>query len=179
MAEEPPASKLEETILKESIVSTAGLNADKHGPGVRLQPPIIYAISILSAIGLNNIWPQAMPYGLHGRTIGVILIAVALLIATWSLQAFYKANTDVRPDRPDSALITTGPYRFTRNPLYIVLTLTQLTVAVWLDNLWVLLLVIPSVIVISLYAIAREEAYLEKLFGQDYLDYKRRVRRWL
>jgi protein-S-isoprenylcysteine O-methyltransferase Ste14 len=152
---------------------------DKHGPGIRLHPPIIYAISILAGIGLNNFWPLAMPYGLHNRIYGVILIAVATLLAAWSLFKLHKADTDVRPDKPDSTLLTSGPYRFTRNPLYIVLTLAQLTVAIWLNNLWILLLVIPSVIVISLYAIAREERYLETLFGQQYLDYKKQVRRWL
>jgi len=152
---------------------------DKHGPGIRLHPPIIYAISILAGIGLNNFWPLAMPYGLHNRIYGVILIAVATLLAAWSLFEFHKADTDVRPDKPDSTLLTSGPYQFTRNPLYIVLTLAQLTVAIWLNNLWILLLAIPSVIVISLYAIAREERYLETLFGQQYLDYKKQVRRWL
>ena len=85
----------------------------------------------------------------------------------------------MRPDRPDTALITTGPYRFTRNPLYIGLSLVQLSAACWLNNLWILLLLPLSIVVITQYAIAREERYLEKLFGQDYLDYKARVRRWL
>ena len=76
-------------------------------------------------------------------------------------------------------LITSGPYRYTRNPLYIALTLAQVSVALWYNNLWILLLVVPSLIVITRYAIAREERYLEKLFGQQYLDYKQRVRRWL
>jgi len=120
-----------------------------------------------------------MPYGLQNRSYGITLIVIALLLAAWSLYEFYKADTDVRPDKPDSALLTSGPYRFTRNPLYIVLTLAQLTVAIWLNNLWIVLLVIPSVIVISSYAIAREERYLETLFGQQYMDYKKRVRRWL
>lgn len=152
---------------------------DKHGPNVRVHPPVIYAISILSGIGLNNLWPAVMPLGLNGRTYGGVIIFLATLIAAWSMYKFHKANTDVRPDKPDSALITTGPYRFTRNPLYIVLSLAQITVAVWLNNLWVLLLLIPSIIAITYYAITREERYLEKLFGQSYLDYKQRVRRWL
>ena len=152
---------------------------DKHGPGIRLHPPIIFAISILAGVGLNNFWPRTMPYGLQDHIYGMILIIVALLLAVWSLLGFYRTGTDVRPDTPDSTLLTSGPYRFSRNPLYIVLALAQLTAAVWLNNLWVLLLVIPSVIVISLYAIAREERYLEALFGQQYIDYKKRVRRWL
>jgi len=151
---------------------------DRHGPNVRVHPPIIYAISILSGIGLNNLWPLSMPFGLHGHLYGGIIIFTATLIAAWALLYFHRNDTDVRPDKPDSALITSGPYRFTRNPLYIVLTLAQITAAVWLDNLWILLLVIASVIVITRYAITREELYLEQLFGQEYLKYKQRVRRW-
>ena len=152
---------------------------DPHGPGVRIHPPVIYASSILSGMAIGNYWPQAMPLGIHGDFYGSILIAFALLIAGFSIFEFYRARTDVRPDKPDSALIRSGPYRLTRNPLYIVLTLVQVTIAVWFNNVWILVLVIPSVIVITQYAIKREEHYLEKMFGQDYLDYKQRVRRWL
>lgn len=151
---------------------------DRHGPNVRVHPPIIYAISILSGIGLNNLWPLSMPFGLHGRLFGGIIIVAATLIAAWALLYFHRHDTDVRPDKPDRALITSGPYRFTRNPLYIVLTLAQITAAVWLDNPWILLLVVASVIVITRYAITREELYLEQLFGEEYLKYKQRVRRW-
>jgi protein-S-isoprenylcysteine O-methyltransferase Ste14 len=151
---------------------------DRHGPNVRVHPPIIFAISILAGIGLNNLWELEMPLGVHGRVYGGVIIFLATLIAAWSLLKFHKAQTDVRPDKPDSALITTGPYRYSRNPLYIVLTLAQITTAVWLNNLWILLLVLPSILAVTRYAIEREERYLEKLFGQHYLDYKQRVRRW-
>jgi len=150
-----------------------------HGPGVRVHPPFIFAISILAGIVLNNYWPLAMPYGIHGSLYGGIFIVLVILIAGFSIFEFHRANTDVRPDKPDTALITSGPYRYTRNPLYIGLTLVQISIALWFNNAWVLALVIPSVIVITQYAITREERYLEKMFGQDYLDYKRRVRRWL
>ena len=152
---------------------------DSHGPGVRLHPPIIYAISILCGIVLNNLSPLVMPFGLYGRLYGGIILAFVFAIAGWALFEFHSAKTDVRPDRPDSALITGGPFKFTRNPLYIVLSLVQATAAVWLNNLWVLILLPLSITVITRYAIAREERYLEKLFGQDYLDYQSRVRRWL
>lgn len=152
---------------------------DRHGPGVRLHPPVIYAISILAAIGLDKLYRLPMPFDLSGRLYGGMVLTVAIVLAGWSLLQFRKKNTDVRPDRPDSALITSGPFRYSRNPLYIVLTLVQLTTAIWLDNGWILALLPVSVIVITKYAIAREECYLEKLFGRDYLDYKARVRRWL
>jgi protein-S-isoprenylcysteine O-methyltransferase Ste14 len=152
---------------------------DRHGPGVRLHPPLIFGISILCGIGLDKLHPLAMPFDFHGMLYGGAIISIAIAIALWALSQFLRAGTDVRPDRPDSALLTRGPYHFSRNPLYIVLTLAQVTAAVWLDILWVLLLTPLSVIVISRYAIRREERYLEKLFGREYLDYKKRVRRWL
>lgn len=152
---------------------------DRHGPGVRLHPPLIFGISILCGISLDKLYPLAMPFDFHGALYGGIIICIAGAIALWALSQFMREGTDVRPDRPDSALLTGGPYRFTRNPLYIVLTLVQLTAAVWLNILWILLLTPLSIIIISRYAIRREERYLEKLFGRQYLDYKKRVRRWL
>ena len=155
------------------------MESGRHGPGVRIHPPIIYALSILSGFVLNSYWPQAMPLGIHGHLYGGTVLALVFLLAGFSILEFHRASTDVRPDKPDTALINSGPYRFTRNPLYIGLTLVQITVAAWFNNAWVLIMVVPSVMVITQYAIKREERYLEKLFGQDYLDYKQRVRRWL
>lgn len=152
---------------------------DPHGPGIRLHPPIIYAISILVGIGLSNAYPLAMPLEIHGHLYGAIFLSLVCVLAGFSLLEFWRADTDARPDKPDSALITTGPFRYTRNPLYIGLTLIQITVATWYNNGWVLAMTIPSVIVITQYAIKREERYLEKMFGQDYIDYRQRVRRWL
>jgi len=158
---------------------TANKGEDRHGPGVRLHPPVIFAISILLGIGLHRAWPLAIPWIEDGRIYAICVLVIVAVLAIWSLIEFSRARTDVRPDRPDTALITTGPYRYTRNPLYIGLSLIQLAAACWLNNLWIMLLLPLSIAVITQYAIAREERYLEKLFGQDYLDYKARVRRWL
>lgn len=152
---------------------------DRHGPGVRLHPPIIFAISILAGIGLDRLYRLPVPFELGERAYGIAVLVLAVGLAGWALLQFHSAGTDVRPDKPDSALITGGPFRYTRNPLYIVLSLVQVTAALWLDNAWVLLLLPVSILVINNYAIAREERYLERLFGQAYLDYKARVRRWL
>ena len=153
--------------------------SDPHGPGVRIHPPLIYAGSILCGIGIDRLWPLPMPFDLHGPLYSGIILALVLLLAGLCIHEFYKAGTDVRPDRPDSALITSGPYCHSRNPLYIGLTLVQVAAAVWFDNAWVLIMTAVSVIVITRYAIRREERYLERLFGTSYLDYKRRVRRWI
>ena len=152
---------------------------DRHGPGVRIHPPVIFATSILAGIGMNALWPLAMPPGLHGTSITVALLVSALLIAGLCLREFHKAKTDVRPDRPDNALITTGPYRFSRNPLYLMLIIIQLMAAAWMNMAWIALMTIASISVITHYAIAREALYLEQLFGQAYRNYKARVRRWI
>jgi protein-S-isoprenylcysteine O-methyltransferase Ste14 len=152
---------------------------DPHGPGVRIHPPLIYASSILGGIGIDHIWPLAMPLGLQGPLYSGIILALVLVLAGLCIYEFHKAGTDVRPDRPDSALITSGPYCHSRNPLYVGLTLVQIAAAAWFNNAWVLAMTAVSVVVISRYAIRREERYLERLFGTTYLDYKQRVRRWI
>jgi protein-S-isoprenylcysteine O-methyltransferase Ste14 len=150
-----------------------------HGPGVRIHPPLIYASSILVGIGIDRLAPLQMPFGLHGPVYSGGILALVLLLAGLCIYEFHKAGTDVRPDRPDSALITSGPYCHSRNPLYLGLTLVQVAAAAWFDNAWVLAMTAVSVVVISRYAIRREEHYLERLFGESYLDYKQRVRRWI
>ncbi len=152
---------------------------DLYGPGVRIQPPLIFGCSILCGIGLNRLYALPIPGMENGRLVGGIIIAIACMIALWALIGFYRAGTDVRPDEPDTVLLTSGPYRYSRNPLYIVLILIQITAALWLNILWVLLLAPVSAVIIHYYAVTREERYLEQQFGQEYLDYKQRVRRWL
>ncbi len=152
---------------------------DRHGPGVRIHPPIVFAASILAGYGIDAIWPLAMPFDLHGKTVAIILLIPALLIAGLCMREFYRAKTDVRPDRPDTALITTGPYTLSRNPLYLMLVIVQFMVAAWMNMAWIALMSVVSVIAITRYAIAREERYLEQLFGQEYRDYKAHVRRWI
>ncbi|UCC57264.1 MAG: isoprenylcysteine carboxylmethyltransferase family protein, partial [Gammaproteobacteria bacterium] len=151
---------------------------DRHGPGVRIHPPIIFAASILAGYGINVLWPLAMPFGRYGKAVAIALLVTVLVIAGFCLREFYRAKTDVRPDRPDTALITTGPYTLSRNPLYLMLIIVQLMVAAWMNMAWIALTSVASVIIMTRYAIAREERYLEQLFGQDYRDYKARVRRW-
>jgi hypothetical protein len=153
--------------------------ADAAGPGIRVQPPLIYAASMLAGIGLDRLWPLAMPPGLHGPLPAGIVLALVLLLSALCIREYHNAGTEIRADRPDTALIISGPYRYSRNPLYICLTLVQLGVAMYLDNAWILGMSVASVAVITRYAIRREERYLEQVFGQHYRDYRRRVRRWL
>ncbi len=111
--------------------------------------------------------------------LGGALVTLALLIMGWSLLQFRKAKTTVRPDKPASALITTGPFRFSRNPLYLAWSILYTGVGLWLNNAWVMALLIPTILVITFAVIVREEQYLLKQFGEDYQYYQATVRRWL
>ena len=104
-------------------------------------------------------------------------MAVIILVTGWV--HFFQAKTDIRPDKPSSNLIKSGLYRYSRNPLYVSGLLLQLGIALLMNNFWIILLVPVSKVVFDRYIIAREEAYLERAFGEVYLDYKRTVRRWL
>jgi protein-S-isoprenylcysteine O-methyltransferase Ste14 len=81
--------------------------------------------------------------------------------------------------RPSSALVVSGPYRFTRNPMYLGMTLMTVAIALWLNTWWVIVLLVPALLVIQRFVIAREERYLHRRFGAEYDAYTRQVRRWL
>lgn len=113
------------------------------------------------------------------RGLALPCLAAAAALGGWGLGWFRRLRTTVLPHKPSSALITSGPYRFSRNPLYCASALLYVGLALWLGRLWPLFLLPFVLAAIRLYVIAREESYLERRFGKEYLDYKARVRRWL
>ena len=104
---------------------------------------------------------------------------VPIPLARLTVRALAQAHTAVDPRHPTTTLVTTGPFRYSRNPIYLALTLLYLGVALLVNALWIVLLVVPSVLVIRYGVIAREEAYLTRMFGEAYRQYMRQVRRWL
>ncbi|NQV20566.1 MAG: isoprenylcysteine carboxylmethyltransferase family protein, partial [Rhodospirillales bacterium] len=101
----------------------------------------------------------------------------AILISSWI--KFRKAKTDIRPDKPSSAIIRDGLYHFSRNPIYLCFLIFQAGIGLLMNNLWVMLLLPVTYILLTRFVIAREEAYLERAFGEDYRSFRRTVRRWL
>jgi len=104
-------------------------------------------------------------------------VGVLILVAGWV--HFFRANTNVLHHRPASNLIRRGLFGFSRNPIYVSALVLQVGIALLLNNLWIALLVPVNKLVLDKFVIAREEAYLERKFGEGYVDYKRTVRRWL
>jgi protein-S-isoprenylcysteine O-methyltransferase Ste14 len=145
---------------------------------VPVKPPLIYLLSIAAGLLLQLIFPIKF-FPVVTVVIGLVLIAVALVLFVWTIRLFGAADTAVTLDIPPTALVTTGIYQYSRNPMYLAFTLLQLGFGLALNNIWLLLTLIPTLIIMTTQIIRREEAFLAAEFGQLYLDYKAAVRRWL
>lgn len=144
-----------------------------------MRPPFVY----LGAIALGLLLHFAWPVRLVSRAVSVplggtaVLVAVALFL--YAVRTFRTADTPVPGNRPTTTIVRTGPYRYSRNPIYLSFSLLQLGVAFWVNSLWLLVTLMPAVALMSFVVIPREEQYLETRFPLDYLPYKASVRRWL
>jgi protein-S-isoprenylcysteine O-methyltransferase Ste14 len=147
--------------------------------GVRFPPPFAFAIPFCIGLLIHRFYP----IGLGPREIlaipGLILAVGGFLLVLFAMGFFVRARTSPLPIKPTTAIVATGPYRFTRNPMYVGMTLLYVGLALWLDSLWPLLLLPAALWVVQRYVIAREEVYLEAKFGDEYRRYKERVRRWI
>ncbi len=124
-------------------------------PGVIAPPPLIFLPCLL---------------------IGVAIDFVPLI---WAVRHFRKQETSFDVRKPASRLITSGPFRWSRNPIYLAMSMLVFGIAVAMGSIWVLLSLVPALIIMHYGVIIREEAYLERKFGEDYVDYKSNVRRWI
>ena len=143
-------------------------------------PPPVYAIGILMWL-FNQYLPLTHWISAPWNTVGIALIVFALSFDLWSLWLFYKSRTTPNPMKPDNvnSFVVSGLYKCSRNPMYVGLLMVLLGYAIWLGSLTPFLLLPLFVYVITMMQIIPEEDILEKKFGQDYLEYKSRVKRWL
>ena len=147
------------------------------GVVVLARPPIVYAVSILLGVGLNFLWPvEVVPHVIE--QLGKLLILVAVGLFALSIRELQRAATTFRTRRPTTVLVRTGPYRLSRNPMYLAFTLLHLGVGIWLNSVWVLAMLVPSLALVSGGVIAREERYLLAKFREEYRRYQAAVRRW-
>jgi protein-S-isoprenylcysteine O-methyltransferase Ste14 len=150
--------------------------------GVRFPPPGIYVLGLLVGFGLEHVWPlRIVPsrIALGVQVAGALLIAIGLALPIWAVLTFRAVGTSPIPTRATTAVASGGPYRFTRNPMYLGLGLVSAGVACLANALWPLLLMPLVLALVQRLVISREERYLEHKFGESYLAYKAQVRRWL
>jgi protein-S-isoprenylcysteine O-methyltransferase Ste14 len=143
------------------------------------RPPLVYSSSIALGVILHFAWPVSLlPRSVRpGLGAAVVLLAIGLFL--FAVRTFQAAGTPVPGNRPTTTIVRTGPYRFSRNPIYLAFSLLQLGIALWVNSLWLVLTLLASVAVMSLVVIPREERYLEARFPSEYPSYKAAVRRWL
>jgi len=147
---------------------------------VIIRPPLAWGLAVVAGLALDWVVPlRFVPAALPARWLGAIVFALALALGVWAIVTITGAGSNVPTNRPTTAIVESGPYRFTRNPIYLGMMLVLIGLAIAFDNLWLLLVLVPFALVIRYGVVAREEAYLERKFGDAYRGYRARVRRWL
>jgi protein-S-isoprenylcysteine O-methyltransferase Ste14 len=143
------------------------------------RPPLVYLGSIAVGAILQSAWPVfLLPRGMSRRLgAAVVLLAIGLFLS--AVRTFRVAGTPVPGNRPTTTIVRTGPYRLSRNPIYLAFSLLHLGIALWVNSLWLVLTLLAAVAVMSFVVIPREERYLEARFPSEYSPYKASVRRWL
>jgi len=147
---------------------------------VIIRPPIAWAVAILGGLALNWLMPLPfVPASVPAGWLGAIVFALALALLAWAIATVTRAGSNVPTSQPTTTIVDGGPYRFTRNPIYLGMALGLIGLAIAFNSVWLLLALVPFALVIRYGVVAREEAYLERKFGDVYRGYRARVRRWL
>ena len=159
----------------------AGEVNDTETAGVIARPPLLFLAALLLGLASDHLWPSpfAVPDGAGRAIIAGVLLVIGLALGAGGIRNFCCSATPVRTNQPTRALVTTGTHGWTRNPIYLGMFLIYVGVGVAARSPWTLILTLPLALTIRYGVIAREEAYLERRFGDAYRDYKARVRRWL
>jgi protein-S-isoprenylcysteine O-methyltransferase Ste14 len=149
-------------------------------PGVPIAPPLLFVLPIVVSLVLEWFVPTSFVHGALRWILGAVFFLAGLALNVFcGFVTRKRAGTDPIPFNPSTRIVSHGPYRFSRNPMYIGFALCTLGIAVLVDSAWMLLAVPIGLVLIDRLVITREERYLERKFGEEYLSYKRQVRRWI
>jgi protein-S-isoprenylcysteine O-methyltransferase Ste14 len=159
------------------------LRESPRHPGVRIPPPLFYLLSLLSGFILQRFVPIPIVRGAEGartlRIIGWVVIVLSLLLFAWAVSTFKRLRTAVIPVHPATLLVEEGPYKFTRNPMYLGMTILYVGITLAGNTVWPLLFLPEAIALVYFFAIRLEEHYLRYEFGDAYAAYCARVRRWI
>jgi protein-S-isoprenylcysteine O-methyltransferase Ste14 len=152
---------------------------NQDNPGIRVPPPLIYLVPLVAGLVLDRrLHLPFLPRGV-ARGLGWSLLGGGVTLNAWFLKTIRKADVPIRTDKPVPRLTTEGPFRYSRNPSYLALALIYAGIASLRNSLWAMLLLPPVVMVMQREVIGREERYLERAFGEEYLAYRAQVRNWV
>jgi protein-S-isoprenylcysteine O-methyltransferase Ste14 len=159
--------------------------ADAGTAGVIARPPLLFLVTLTLGFTVDHLAPLQFPISRNGLAhwisaiIAGALVVIGLALATAGIRNFTRAATPVPTSQPTRALVTTGIHGYTRNPIYLGMFLVYAGIGLAVRSPWILIFMLPLALTIRYGVVAREEAYLERRFGEAYRDYKTRVRRWL
>jgi protein-S-isoprenylcysteine O-methyltransferase Ste14 len=142
-------------------------------------PPLIVAAALALGLLFHFLWPLRFLSRTEALWLGGLLIAVSIAIGLGAVSQLVKAKTALDVRKPTMEIVTRGVYRLSRNPIYLSMILLLLGIALCVDSLWILLFAIPLAVILQKGVIEPEEHYLEQKFGEKYLRYKAKVRRWI
>jgi len=149
---------------------------------MRIPVPWVFILMYFVGTALERAWPARLAHDVSGRitsAVGAVLFTLGALIAGWGLVTFHRARTTTVPGESSSRLVTWGPYRFSRNPMYVGLTVAYLGEAFLLRHVWPVALLPVVLAYVNWAVIPVEQARLTEVFGAEYVAYQRQVRRWL
>lgn len=149
--------------------------------GVYFPPPFIYAGIFLLSLWIQNRIPLEVgwKHSLQANAMGWTLIAISQLFSFSALRKFFITKNTLNPHKPARSLATGGIYSYSRNPMYFGLLLLYSGLAFLLGNWWTFILIPLLIVIVQLSVIKKEELYLASAFGEEYDDYRKRVRRWI
>jgi len=148
-------------------------------PGVVAPPPLLYLGAFLIVLVCRWFWPLPIDTENRGLWPGLTVSALAVGAAIWGRRTMAAAGTNINPARPATTIVSSGPFRFSRNPLYLCLTQLYLGLTLAVNTWWGVVVLVPLIIVMHFGVVLREERYLERKFGDSYRQYRSRVRRYL
>ncbi len=154
--------------------------SQRDSPGVLVFPPGLVVGTMGIGLLVQWLYPWNLPVTETTRILlSAALLTVAAVLGLWGQRTMHGAGTNIDPGKPSTTVVTSGPFRFTRNPLYLFLLGLYLGVTVAVATVWPLLFLVPMFLVLHFGVVRREERYLEAKFGEPYRAYTARVRRWL
>lgn len=152
----------------------------EDGPKVRLHPPSLLLFALVAGYVIRLFAGGRLPLPhAFAEGAGGLLILIALAIVMTSVSAFAEGGETLRPETPSRQLFTKGPYRYSRNPIYLAMMLFGVGLGIATSNIWIILTTALAGLVIHFFVILKEEDYLQDRFGEDYAAYRRQVRRWI
>ena len=157
------------------------LRPEEDSAQVKFPPPLVYIGFLLTGLLLDRLTgrvPDFIPVSPFIMVAGGIALLAGVAVMFAGTSRFRQLGNNLEPWKHANQIVSSGIYRFTRNPMYLGMTLLHLGLALWFRSSWAIILLPVAIIVIRTQVIAREERYLEKKFGDEYLAYKARVRRW-